>query len=162
MPHAKRDPQNQTGAQAPPPPVDAVLAELRGALAAEGDWGEAVRALLDLEAGLVALPPERCCDETRFHGCQSQVWLELARDPADGRISVRAMSDARMMRGLLAVATRLYHRRTPAEIVALPPSRLEELGIGGFLAPSRANGFRRILEHIRHFAEACERQEANG
>lgn len=162
MSHAKRDPQNQTGAEAMPPPVADVLAELRGALATDGDWGEAVRALLDLETGLVALPPERCCTETRFHGCQSQVWLELACDPADGLISVRAMSDARMMRGLLAVATRLYHRRTPADVLALPPSCLEDLGIGGFLAPSRANGFRRILERIRHFAEACERQEASG
>ncbi len=118
---------------------------------ASGDGGE-LSAILAMEAELAPMAPEARSKRNRFHGCQSQIWLELTHDTAGNRVCISADSDARIVRGLLAIATGLYDGRSPAEIAATPPSLLRDAGLLEALAPSRANGFHRLLVHIHSFA----------
>ena len=64
-----------------------------------------------------------------MRGCQSQVWM-VAEPQADGRIHVRADSDAILVKGLVSLLLRLYDGRTPQEILANPPTVLETGGSG--------------------------------
>lgn len=146
-----------------PPPtrtIEEFLDGLKGEIGRRADWQSCLEYILALGAGLPAMDAPERCEETRFHGCQSQIWLLLRCDPASGRILIKADSDARIMRGLLAIAVGLYHGRAATEVVAHPPEVLGSLNLTAYLAPSRANGFHRILQHIHRFA--AEAASASG
>ena len=116
------------------------------------DWNDNLAALLDIGDSLPPLPAEQKTEGTKFHGCQSQIWLVLYHKPETGQIEFAADSDARIVRGLLAIARGYYQGRTPDEASAFPPCHLRETGLLDLLAPSRANGFYRLLEHVHAFA----------
>ncbi|MBS7705409.1 SufE family protein [Chelatococcus asaccharovorans] len=124
------------------------LDALKARFPSGGDWGEKLAAVLAMEAELPMMPMEEKTPDTRFHGCQSQIWLVVGRDPETGRFVMKVDSDARIMRGLLAIAHGYYHDRMPEEIAAHPPILLRDAGLLDALAPSRANGFYRLLLHI--------------
>ncbi|MEM5583808.1 MULTISPECIES: SufE family protein [unclassified Roseibium] len=130
------------------------LDSLKAKFASGSDWNEGLVALLEMADRLPPFAPELKNEETRFHGCQSQIWLLLSHDPQSGRILFAADSDARIVRGLLAIAQGYYQGRTPEEAAACPPSMLRDAGLLDLLAPSRANGFYRLLQHVHAFA--CE------
>ena len=73
---------------------------------------------------LAPLPEGLKTEGNKVRGCQSQVWL-VAEPEADGRIHVRADSDAILVKGLVSLLVRLYDRRTAQEILANPPTVLE-------------------------------------
>jgi cysteine desulfuration protein SufE len=127
-------------------------------LANQAGWSEALNAILAMAADLPPMDPELKTEQTRFHGCQSQIWIVLTFNEETGLIEIIADSDARIMRGLLAVGVGLYGNRAPAEIAGHPPSVLLDTGILSTLAPSRANGFGRLLTRIhRYGVETAER-----
>lgn len=116
--------------------------------AAPGAGSANLAAILAMEAELPAMNDADRTDDNRFHGCQSQIWLKITHRAEDGAVLIAADSDARIVRGLLAIAIGMYSGRLPAEIAAHPPLMLREAGLIDALAPSRANGFYRLLQHI--------------
>lgn len=128
------------------------------------DWGSNLAAVLAMERELPPMDPAQKTERTRFHGCQSQIWLILSLNSETGTVEIAADSDARIVRGLLAIAYGYYNARTPKDIAANPPSRLREAGLLDALAPSRANGFYRLLVHIHNhgvkLARSIEEQVA--
>lgn len=131
--------------------ISSYLAELELRFAPSGDWSDSLRAVLAMEAELPAMMEVHKTEENRFHGCQSQIWLAIAMNETTGKVEIMADSDARIMRGLLAVAHGLYNNRTPEEIASNPPHVLREAGLLDALAPSRANGFYRLLMHVHQY-----------
>jgi len=115
---------------------------------ASGAGSASLAAILAMEAELPAMSDADKSDDNRFHGCQSQIWLKISRRHDDGAVLIAADSDARIVRGLLAIAIGMYSGRQPEEIAAHPPLMLREAGLIDALAPSRANGFYRLLQHI--------------
>ena len=73
-------------------------------------------------------------------------------DESTGRVSIRADSDAFIVRGLIALLLRLYANRPPEEILANPPKVFEEIGLGAHLSPTRANGLHAMIKRIRQLA----------
>ena len=123
---------------------------------------EAVRqrasALLEAHARNVALrivTDDEKTDDKLLAGCQSQVWF--VPEKKDGRLHFRAISDAAIVSGLIALLLRLYSGRYPQDILDTPPDFVTALELQSHLSPTRSTGLSSMLAAIRRFAaEALE------
>ena len=119
------------------------------------DWMDRYQYLIDLGRRLPEFPEELRTEENRIRGCQSQVWF--VADKKDGRLEFRAVSDAAIVSGLIALLLRLYGGRYPQDILDTPPDFVTALQLESHLSPTRSNGLSSMLQAIRRFAtEALE------
>ncbi|WP_417615744.1 SufE family protein [Oceanisphaera sp.] len=106
------------------------------------------------------LPPLADADKTAanaIHGCESQAWLvsELVREQ-DGteRWQFHCDSDARIVKGLMAVVLAALNNKSAADIHAFDiEAYFAELQLLPHLSPSRGNGLRAVVEAIK---ESCK------
>ena len=115
------------------------------------DWMDRYQYIIDLGRRLPEFPPAEMTDANKIRGCQSQVWF-LA-DMEDGRLRFRAISDAAIVSGLIAILLRIYSGREPQEILDTPADFVTALGLEQHLSPTRSNGLSSMLAAIRRFAE---------
>lgn len=125
------------------------------------DWRDKVEYIIELGKGLPPLPEVYRTEANKVRGCQSQVWLVAEPEPG-GRLSLRADSDAVLVKGLISLLLRLYDHRTPEEILANPPDVLEQIGLKKLLTPGRSNGLYAMVGRIRGLAEALSAARAVG
>ena len=119
------------------------------------DWMDRYQYLIDMGRRLPRFPDEDRVDSNKIRGCQSQVWF-VARQH-DGRLEFRAISDAAIVSGLIALLLRIYSGRTPQDILDTPPDFVRALQLEAHLSPTRSNGLASMLKAIRGFAtEALE------
>ena len=119
------------------------------------DWMDRYQYLIDLGRKLPEFPEDLRTEENRIRGCQSQVWF--VADQKDSRIEFRAISDAAIVSGLIALLLRLYSGRHPQDILDTPPEFVAALQLESHLSPTRSNGLSSMLKAIRSFAtEALE------
>ena len=79
----------------------------------------------------------------------------MVTDVADGRLDVRAESDAIIVSGLIALLTRLYSGEPVGDILKFDvKSLLDEIGVTGALTAQRSNGLASMLTSIRTDAQA--------
>ena len=114
------------------------------------NWMDRYQYLIDLGRRLPEFPEEDRTDENKIRGCQSQVWF-VANKEGD-RLEFRAISDAAIVSGLIALLLRIYSDRRPQEILDTPPSFVEALQLEQHLSPTRSNGLSSMLKAIRNFA----------
>ena len=114
------------------------------------DWMDRYQYLIDLGRRLPEFPDELRTDEHRIRGCQSQVWF--VPEKRDGRLYFKAISDAAIVSGLIAVLLRLYSGREPRDILETPADFVEALELQSHLSPTRSNGLSSMLRAIRGFA----------
>ncbi len=117
------------------------------------NWMDRYQYLIDLGRALPEFPEAERRDEDKVSGCQSQVWFQSRKD--DGRLRLRAISDAAIVSGLIAVLLRLYDDSAPREVLDYEPAFVQRLGLDKHLSPSRANGLYAMLERIRAEAAAA-------
>jgi len=119
------------------------------------DWMDRYQYLIDLGRRLPEFPEELRTEENRIRGCQSQVWFVASKK--DDRLEFRAISDAAIVSGLIALLLRLYSGRRPQDILDTPPDFVAALQLETHLSPTRSNGLSSMLTAIRRFAaEAVE------
>lgn len=117
------------------------------------DWEARYAHIIDLGKANPPLAPEERTEDTRVRGCASQVWMVNAIE--DGRMIVRAESDAMIVSGLIALLTRLYSGARLEEINGFDAKALlDEIGVSGALTAQRSNGLASMLERIRNDAQA--------
>jgi len=114
------------------------------------DWMDRYQYLIDLGRRLPEFPEAERVDANKIRGCQSQVWF-VAKEK-DGRLEFRAISDAAIVSGLIAVLLRIYSGKKPQEILDTPPDFVKALQLEAHLSPTRSNGLASMLEAIRDFA----------
>lgn len=120
------------------------------------DWEERYRALIQLGKLLPVIPPEWRGAEQELPGCESQVWL-LAMQGADGHWHFAADSQARIVRGLLAVVLAALNHRSTQHILSFDMERyFDTLQLTKHLSPSRGNGLRAMVTAIRARVQATE------
>lgn len=141
------------------PTIADAARELEEDFALLDDWRDKVEMIIDLGKELPPLPDVLKTEASKVRGCQSQVWL-VAEPEADGRIHLRADSDAVLVKGLISLLLRLYDRRTPVEILANPPDVLERIGLSKLLTPGRSNGLYAMVGRIRGISEALAEARA--
>ena len=131
-------------------PADAVTA-LATFQAAAG-WEQRARLLMQWGE---RLPPMSDADKTeanRVHGCESQMWLVGALH--DGHWQFNAASDARLIRGLVALLLTRVNGLSSAELQRVDlPGWFEQLGLSRQLSPSRSNGLNAVLQRMRELAQ---------
>ena len=130
--------------------VRAAQQEIIDEFALFDDWMDRYQYLIDLGRRLPEFPDELRTEENRIRGCQSQVWF--VADEKDGRLYFRAISDAAIVSGLIALLLRLYSGRKPEEIINTPPDFVTALQLESHLSPTRSNGLSSMLTAIRGFA----------
>jgi cysteine desulfuration protein SufE len=110
-------------------------------------WEQRARLLMQWGERLPPLAAEEQTDAHRMHGCESGVWLVGERQGAHWRF--RAASEARLIRGLLALLLVRVEGLTHAELAALDlPDWFNQLGLARQLSPSRSNGLNAVLQRM--------------
>lgn len=121
------------------------------AFAAAGGWEQRARLLMQWGEQLAPLDAAQRSEANRVHGCESQVWL--VAEVEDGHWRFRAASDARLIRGLLAVLLARVDGLAGAELAALDLNDwFAQLGLARHLSPSRSNGLDAVLQRMRELA----------
>ena len=114
------------------------------------DWMDRYQYLIDMGRKLPDFPEADRVDANKIRGCQSQVWFVAEQD--DGRLKFRAISDAAIVSGLIALLLRIYSGRKPQDILDTPPDFVTALELEQHLSPTRSNGLSSMLQAIRSFA----------
>lgn len=114
------------------------------------NWMDRYQYLIDLGRRLPALSDEELIEENKIKGCQSQVWF--IAEQQDDRLTFRAISDAAIVSGLIALLLRIYSGRRPQDILDTPPNFVTVLELEQHLSPTRSNGLASMLKAIRVFA----------
>jgi len=114
-------------------------------------WEQRARLLMQWGDRLPALSDVDKVDANRVHGCESQLWLVgLLRD---GHWQFAASSDARMIRGLVALLLARVNGLSALELQQVDlPDWFNQLGLSRQLSPSRSNGLNAVLQRMRELA----------
>ena len=121
------------------------------AFAACPGWEQRARLLMQWGERLEPLSETALVDEHRVHGCESLVWL-IAEQRGE-HLHFRASSDARLLRGLLAVLLARVEGLPRAELASVDlVDWFIQLGLQRQLSPSRSNGLNAVLQRMRELA----------
>jgi len=130
-------------------PVEA--AEAQQTFQTAAGWEQRARLLMQFGDRLPALDDAQKCEANRVHGCESQVWL--VGELRDGHWQFKASSDARMIRGLVALLLLRVNGLSAADIKQIDlPDWFNQLGLSRQLSPSRSNGLNAVLTRMNELA----------
>lgn len=117
-------------------------------------WEQRARLLLQWGEQLAPLSDAERCDANRVDGCESQVWLVAESDGQHWQF--RASSEARLLRGLLAVLLARVNDLSAEELAQLDlPDWFAQLGLGRQLSPSRSNGLQAVLQRMQQLHQGA-------
>lgn len=114
------------------------------------DWMFQYSCLLELTADMEPLKEEEKSEENLISGCQAKLWIVLSCE--DGVISVRADSEALIVKGIVAVIVALFHGHTPREICDAKIDFLERTSLKQQISTDRFAGMQSVIQRIQEFA----------
>ena len=133
--------------------LPAAAHEALDAFAACPGWEQRARLLMQWGERLQPLTEAERNEANRVDGCDSLVWLVAER--RGDAWHFRAASEARLIRGLLAVLLARIDGLNADELAVLDlPTWFDQLGLTRQLSPSRANGLNAVLQRMRELAKA--------
>jgi sulfur transfer protein SufE len=131
--------------------LPALAAGARERFAGCTSWEARARLLMQEGERLAPLGPHERTEANRVTGCESLVWL--VGDQDNGVWQFRAHSDARLLRGLLALLLARIDGLDQAALLQLDLQPwFAELGLQRQLTPSRSNGLHAVLQRIQTLA----------
>ncbi|MFJ4384644.1 SufE family protein [Pseudomonas sp. NPDC089408] len=114
-------------------------------------WEQRARLLMQWGDRLEPLTDAEKTEANRVHGCESLVWLVAGQ--VDGVWRFKASSDARLLRGLLALLLVRVQGLASAELAGLDLREwFGQLGLERQLSPSRSNGLHAVLQRMAELA----------
>jgi cysteine desulfuration protein SufE len=114
-------------------------------------WEQRARLLMAWGEQLAPLTDDERSEMNRVDGCESQVWV--VGDYATGQWQFRAASDARLIRGLLALLLVRVNGLPAGEFQTLDLADwFAQLGLARHLSPSRSNGLQAVLTRMAEMA----------
>lgn len=132
--------------------LPAAACEALQAFAACPGWDQRARLQMHWGERLEPLSAEQCRDEHLVLGCASQVWL--LGEQREGRWYFQAASDARLLRGLLALLLARVNGLSSEDLAAVDlHDWFSQLGLGRQLSPSRSNGLNAVLQRMRALSQ---------
>ena len=119
------------------------------------DWADQCEVLIDMGRELPNMPPELKTEETKVHGCQSNVWMVASVSDDECRtIELTADSDAMIVRGLLTVILMAYSGRTAQEINDTDIKAIfSRLRLDRHLSTARKNGLGGMVNRVQTIAK---------
>ncbi|WP_147081324.1 SufE family protein [Methylobacterium haplocladii] len=134
------------------PPIDDIIENFE----LIEDWEHRYGYIIELGREMDALPEAKQTEENRVHGCESQVWLDVALDPAapEPRLSLRGDSDSSIVRGFVALMVSLYDGKSPQDAATTDGLDIfRRLDFGAHVTSKRSNGVRAMVARIQHDAK---------
>lgn len=116
------------------------------------DWMDRYQMLIDLGNDLAPFDDKYKTDDNLIDGCQSRVWVQC--DLVDGRMQLRAESDALIVKGIVALLLRVLSGKTPQEIIDADLYFIDRIGLKEHLSPTRSNGLLAMVKQIKAYALA--------
>ena len=114
-------------------------------------WEQRARLLMQWGERLDPLTDSEKTEANRVHGCESLVWL--VAEQAEGLWRFKASSDARLLRGLLALLLVRVQGLASEELAGLDLREwFTQLGLERQLSPSRSNGLHAVLQRMAELA----------
>lgn len=119
-------------------------------------WNERYREIMLTGKALPSMPQSLKVEANLVNGCESNTWLYHESDRS-GNLVFNVDSDARIIRGLLALLMEIFNNKTPEQILAQDIEKLFiELELEKHLSPSRGNGLKAVVERIYKIARQSE------
>lgn len=118
------------------------------------DWSERTKHLLALGRALPDADPSHLTEANRVVGCQSRVWIYESASSTPDALTFAAYSDSLLMRGVIAIALRIYNGASCDEIIRRDADALMRIGLDSYLAPGRSNGLHLLVKRMQHLAKA--------
>lgn len=114
-------------------------------------WEQRARLLMQWGDRLEPLAEAERNETNLVSGCDSKLWL--VGDRHDGRLHFRGASEARLLRGLLAVLLIRVNGLDGQSLQQVDVTEwFAQLGLSRQLSPSRANGMTAVLQRMRELA----------
>ncbi|OEF09100.1 cysteine desulfurase sulfur acceptor subunit CsdE [Vibrio genomosp. F10] len=111
-------------------------------------WEDKYRQVIQWGKKLPQMAEEFKTEQVMVSGCESQVWL--VSQSVAGVWSFHADSDARIVRGLIALVLAAFDGKTSEQISEFDvDGYFESLGLISHLSASRGNGLKAIVEQIK-------------
>lgn len=127
--------------------------DIRTLFAYTQGWEARYKELIKLAKQLPALAETNRNDANAIHGCESQAWLVSEQDE-NGLWQLHCDSDARIVKGLMAVVLAALNNKTAEQIQAFDmEAYFAELQLLNHLSPSRSNGLRAVVTAIK---DSCQ------
>jgi len=114
------------------------------------DWMDRYQYIIDLGRELEPLSDEEKIESNKIKGCQSQVWF--VPGISGERLIFRAISDAAIVSGLIAILIKIYSNKKPKDIIEAPVNFIKSLGLDQHLSPTRSNGLASMMKAIKNYA----------
>lgn len=128
--------------------IETKAADIREDFSWLEDWEARYAHLIDLGKANPPLADSERTEETRVRGCASQVWMVTQIE--NGKLVLRAESDAIIVSGLIALLTELYSGEPPEDILRFDANAfLDEIGVAGALTAQRSNGLASMLARVQ-------------
>ena len=119
------------------------------------DWEDRYGHVIDMGKAMDPLEDAFRVPATKVEGCASQVWLlpEVEGEGPEAVFRFRGESDAMIVRGLIAILSKLYNGLTVSEVLKVDAvAEFGRLGLNDNLSAQRSNGLRAMIERIRLIA----------
>ena len=114
-------------------------------------WEDRYRQVIQWGKKLPVMPEELKSEQVTVSGCESLVWLVSQQE--EGIWHFCADSDARIVRGLIALVMAAFEGKTSQQIQDFDvDGYFEQLGLITHLSPSRGNGLKAIVDTIKNIA----------
>ena len=111
-------------------------------------WEDRYRQVIQWGKKLPIMPEELKSERVLVSGCESMVWL--VGQCQEGKWYFCADSDARIVRGLIALVLAAFNGKSTQDIRAFDvETYFENIGLLVHLSPSRGNGLRAIVDQIK-------------
>ncbi len=114
------------------------------------NWMDKYEYLIELGKNLPPLEESSKQEKNLIKGCQSRVWLDIARK--DGKLYFKADSDALITKGIISLLVQVFSGHTPEEILDSNMDFIEKIGLKDHLSPTRANGLLSMIQQIQMYA----------
>ena len=116
------------------------------------DWMDKYQMLIDLGNELEPLDEQYKNEQNLIDGCQSRVWLQC--DEKDGKLVLKAHTDALINNGIIAHLIKVFENHTPQEIIDADLYFIDKIGLRQHLSPTRSNGLLSMVKRIKAYALA--------
>ena len=128
--------------------------EVIDAFAMFDEWMDKYAYLIELGKDLPLADEKYKTNQYLISGCQSRVWLQA--EMKDGKVILKADSDAVITKGIVSLLIDIFSGHTPDEILNADWDFLDKIGLKEHLSPTRANGLSSMIRQIQLYAKAFQ------
>ena len=110
-------------------------------------WEDRYRYIIELGDALPPIEDAHKTESNLVHGCMSNAWIVASQ--SSGRLELKIDSDARIVRGLIAILRSAVVGQRLEEAIRFDFEALfSELDLLSHLSPSRGNGLKSLVDRI--------------